>query len=319
MICLTKGQCLTVCLVLFLAAGSCFAAAAPVSGTVSERIDSFFVGLKTNFDKIAQAPAMKKAARPAVDKLFWSALKSHQPYLSLVRTDAKGAVVNEKVRLENPQPNPKAEKESVTDQPWFKSVSAGQQEYVDHIKDEERGRYYLVWASPIMVKGAKGKETFGGAVALKIDIWDCFHLFGKKETTPFLVRMEQKSLYSDKWQGDVGYVEDKLNIPGIENISVRCPREAADASVATDSLLRENARQKAQLDSARNKAIEDSVRAAKAAKATQQKKAVQRKIAAAVALVALLIFTVLLFQLIRGFREKAVLRKIDRQSGQKKL
>jgi len=58
---------------------------------------------------------------------------------------------------------------------WVKSTVKKHTAYWGRIKLEETGRYYLVWAAPVIEKDKKGKETVEGAVALKIDLWDCFH------------------------------------------------------------------------------------------------------------------------------------------------
>jgi hypothetical protein len=284
--------------IFFLAGAS---GAAPLPMTVKEEIDSFFVKIKRDFDKIPTSPVLK-TKRTSVDRLFLHELKSHQPYLSLIRADSKGLVINNVVRLE--ETKPAKNKESVADQPWFKYVNTKHEAYTGHIKDEERGRYYLVWVAPVLSKGPAGKDLFVGAVELKIDIWDCFHQFAKNTDTPFLVRMEQKGLYSNKWKDDVAYSEEPIEVPGIEKITVRYPRPAA-AAAPVDTQIASTAA----IDSAKIKATQDSITAARAAK----QKATLDKIVIAVAVIALLVLIILLVRLFLALRQRMIMRKIDKE------
>jgi hypothetical protein len=135
---------------------------------------------------------------------------------------------------------------------------------------EETGRYYLLWAAPILKK-TKGKEAFKGAVALKIDLWDCFQKYSKTAETPFLIRMGRLSLYSYKWNDTFAFVEEPLLIPGVEKITVKYPKSGGTAAAAAENVQPSVT---PAVDSNKIKAAEDSVKALQAKQAKGHKRVV---------------------------------------------
>jgi hypothetical protein len=206
---------LTVCIMpamlLFLAA-PCY------SQSMKDTANTYFAALKKDFDKLAKNPALKKPKVSPVNGLFVTALKKHQPTTSLVRVNAKGVIVNEVIRGEVPL---KKVNKKAGDLEWYSTVIKSKKEY-DTVT-EENGRFYLLWSKPLM--GAKKRVT--AVVVAKIDIWDCFQLLSKETTSPYLVRMEKKTLYSHKWKTGSNYLEEPLEIPGIEEITFLTEKPAA--------------------------------------------------------------------------------------------
>jgi len=285
-------------LLLFPAAGS-----AAVS-IMKKSMDSMFVTIKQDFDSIAASPIVKKKPVAPVDGYFFTALKAHQPYYSLVRTDSKGVVVNEVIRLVE---KPSTKKQNVSKEPWFRYVSTRQAPYHWFMKIEETGRYYLFWAAPIIDKSQKGKEAFQGAVALKIDLWDCFCDFSKNVETPFLIRVNKMRLYSNKWKDSIAYREELLSVPGVKKISVRRPKVIAPvAAPAVASVAPAPA-----VDSSRIKATADSL---KAAKGKHMKKRSRANVVGGIALL-LIVLIILLGYVIPTIRNRIIMGKIERKNG----
>ena len=284
---------------LSLAALVCFLAvplqAAGEPSALKLGMDSMFIKFQKDFDKIAASAAIKKSAVGPVNRLFFNSLKKHQPYYSFLRTNQKGIVVNEVIRLVE---KPSTKKQDVSKEEWFKRASTKMEPFQDCLFQNETGRYHLFWVSPIISKGKKGKETFAGAVAVKIDLWDCFHQFSKDQDTPFLVKMDKKSLYSNKWDNNSPSAKEPLVVPGIDEIYVRYPKEGAPAEAQIEGT-----------DSSLIKATADSAKAAQANQGKGSKRAVIFFI------VLLAVIAGIAYKVISARNEKARQQKIDQEYG----
>lgn len=226
---------------------------------IDQDLDTLFARTKSDFDKMAASTVLKSPKLKTVNGLFWQSLKAHQPWHSLIRTDKKGEVINEVIRIEGES----KEKRSVAGEAWFAQVSKTMKEHTTIIKIEKTGRYYLIWAAPIVSK-VKGTETFQGAVAAQIDLWDCFDRFSDRSTTPFKIQiLDRVFLYNHLWNDTIKYVKKPLAVPGIEKITVRYPGTANEAAAATAVRAADSAAiEKARLDSMRIKTAGDSAKAA---------------------------------------------------------
>jgi hypothetical protein len=214
---------------------------------------------------MAASPLLKSAKLKPVNAFFWKSLKAHQPWHSLFRTDKKGAVINEVIRIEGES----KEKRTVAGEAWFGQVSKTMKEHLTVIKNEKTGRYYLVWAAPLAAK-VKGVETFQGVVVADIDLWDCFDRYSDKSMTPFKINiLDRVVLYEHMWKDTIKYAEKHLTVPGIEKISVRYPRIGVETAStrAADSVAA------AALEQARQDSIKTKAAADLAAKAAASKKA----------------------------------------------
>jgi|GEM_PF-1438819 hypothetical protein len=269
----------------------------PGQNPLDQDLDSLFAKIKTEFDKMAASPVLKSPGLKAVNGFFWKSLKSHEPWHSLARTDKKGAVINEVIRIEGVS----KEKRSVSGEPWFAQVSKTMKEHTNLVKVEKTGRYYLVWAAPLVAK-VKGTDVFQGAVVLQIDLWDCFDRFSNKSTTPFLVRiLDRVVLYEHLWKDTIKHVEKHITVPGIDKITVRYAtiENKAAAVAAADSAALEQAR----LDSMRLDSIRIKTAGDLAAKADAERKARSHNaIIIAVLAIGLLIIIVVLVLLVKNRR-----------------
>jgi hypothetical protein len=267
---------------------------APAKKTVDQDLDTLFAKIKTDFDKMAASPVLKSPKLKPVNALFWKSLKAHQPWHSLLRTDKKGAVINEVIRIEGES----KEKRSVATEAWFAQVSKTMKEHLNITKMEKTGRYYLVWTEPVVAK-VKGTETFQGAVVAQIDLWDCFDRFSDKATSPFKIHiLDRVVLYEHLWKDTIKYAEKHLIVPGLDKISVRYPRIATEAASmhAADSAAAA-AIEQARQDSIKTKTAADA--AAKAA-AAQKAKSHRGVIIMVLAIIGLLILIVVLVLMVKN-------------------
>ena len=233
---------------------------------LEQDLDTVFAKIKADFDKMAASTSLKSPQSKIVNGFFSQTLKAknRQPWHSLIRTDKKGKVINEVIRIEGVS----KEKRSVADQAWFAQVSKTRKEHTDIIKTEKTGRYYLLWAAPIISK-VKGAETFQGAVVAQIDLWDCFDQFSDIAPSSFMIRiLGRTTLYDHQWKDTIKYLEKPLTVAGIDKITVRYPAPFIDEAAikrTADSVAQVQAR----LDSIRvqtTKALAAKVAATKKAK-----------------------------------------------------
>jgi hypothetical protein len=278
------------------------APSATATSAIALGMDSMFVSIKQEFDQIPASPVVKNKAVPPVNGHFFKTLKEHQPFYSLERVNAKGVLVNEVVRLVDDMT---VKKQNLSKEAWVKQTIKKHKEYAGMTKSEETGRYYLVWAAPVIEKDKKGKDALKYAVALKLDMWDCFHKFANNTQTPFLVRIGKLHLYSNKWKDSMEFKEEPLTIAGVKNIFVRyfLTPQAPEAPAAVAAAPT--------VDSTRIKAMQDSIKAAQSA---HMKQSQQKKKILTIAIIALIILiAALLFMIVPMIKQRMVMGKINKE------
>jgi hypothetical protein len=211
-----------------LVIASCIVFSATVSAdSLQANIDTFFIRLSGDFDHIAANPAVKKKRPAVIDPYFFRQLKRHQVIRSITKTDAKGVLVTEMVRMKDAN----HEKQNMKQEQWFADIVKGAQEY--HALDKDTGRYYLIWSKPVVASGAA--KTIAGVVMMKIDLWDCFQELSKSTETPFLVFLKKTRFYDHKWKKTYEYDEVSLSVPGAEGMTLRTQKIVAAPAPAPDS------------------------------------------------------------------------------------
>lgn len=280
-----------------------FASAPCFSETIKDTANNYFRALKKDFNKLVANQAIKNPRTSPVNGLFVNALKRHLPITTLVRVNAKGIIINEVVRGEIPK---KKISRKIGKEEWYAFVAKNKKEYFG-FTEEENGRYYLHWGKPVLL----AKKRFGGAVAMKIDIWDCFHMLSKETTDPYLVRIAQKSLYSHKWKNEAQFVEEPLAIPGIEKATILFERPAA-ATHAAETLAASVQRDTSAIAgaAASSKASADSLKAK--SKKASSKQSINRMVVIIIGIIVVLILIVLLIQFYVWLNHKFLMRSINK-------
>ncbi len=269
-------------------------------------LDSIFITMKKDLDDMAASPLIHGKSVSSVNSYFLKTLKENQPFYSFTRVNHSGDVVNEMIRLVEKTDD---KKQNLAKELWFKQAGKRHAEYSGMIKLEENGRYYLVWAQPIIDKNEKGKEQFEGALALKIDLWDCFHKFANTVETPFLIRIGRLHLYSNKWKDTIAYKEELLKVPGAKSVFVRYPKDMTAIAAAPAPAPQALAPAVAAIDSAKIKAAQDSLKTA--LKQKEKKKGTTRTIIIAVLIVVLIIGAIILFVVVPAMKQRAIMNDID--------
>jgi hypothetical protein len=194
------------------------------SGSIQQDLNDYFAGIDTTLSTLQRSQALRSTERRPAENLFIRELKRNQSYYAFWRVNSKGKIVSEVIRGKNPaRPGTDVENEN-----WFKSVKKNNEDFYTVFKDEERGRYYLIWSKPVLKN-----DKFVGAVCLKIDLWDSFYEYSNGVYFPFSIKLGKKTLFSHKWKDQMTYQEDNLIVPGIKSISVRYIPEKKDASPDT--------------------------------------------------------------------------------------
>ncbi len=186
-------------------------------------MNKYYEKMDESFSRLAKSAALKNTSLSGAERLFVREMKKNRAYYSLVRTNSKGKMISEAIRgkkVERPNTDVESEK-------WFQTVKKTKEPYYSLIRDDDRGRYYLIWSKPIIKN-----NNFIGTVTAKIDLWDSFYEFSNSVYYPFLVRLNNFSLFSHKWNNDFTYKEEWLTVPGINRISVRYIPEKKGFSVA---------------------------------------------------------------------------------------
>ena len=178
-------------------------------------MEVYFSTLKKDFNQRAATSIVKTRRVTQLRRYFAQIMKKNPPIASLMKVNARGMVMYERVRNQN---NP-VKKRSVAKRRWFLKTAKGLKEYDCLIKDK-KGRPNLLWSIPLLREG-KGSRRFNGAVVAVVDLKDCFHTIAKKGAQPFLVRLNNKNFYEHSWKDKMIFVENRLNIPGVENIIIR--------------------------------------------------------------------------------------------------
>jgi hypothetical protein len=260
-------------------------------------MDSFFVNIRENFIKTGGSPLLKSSKTSAVTVMFMKRLKAHRTWYSLIRTDKAGKIINEVVRIKGVS----REKRTVTNQAWFQKMAADRKGYANLIK-EDNGRYYLFWAEPVTAK-IKGKTVFAGAVAAKIDFWDCFEQLADNQTIPFLIRVNHRfTLYDHLWSDTIKYTDNQLTIPGVDHIAVHIPGTQAivtqtSHAVDTPAVMQTGV---------------GSTRSPQQDAALAKTKKLHNTIVLSIVAVSVIILLILIAYLISMQKQSALIRKINR-------
>ncbi len=199
----------------------------PVSAdSLHVEFEKYFSTLAESFNTITNSSVLKKTRLYSMDRFFVSSLKKHQTIYSFVRTNSKGVIISEVIRGQVPERSFR----KVRDQKWFNFVQRSQEDYYTFIKKKETGRYYLLWCKPVV----KGNKYFVGAVAVKIDLWDCIHKISSNIDEPFLIRLGSKSLYSYRWKNIDAYDKIPLSIPGVKDMSLLVKKDKVEEEVVQE-------------------------------------------------------------------------------------
>jgi hypothetical protein len=185
-----------------------------------------FLELDSALLRLAAAPEVhevhaKKAE--SVNTLLRRALVRYPAIEALVRTNAKGLVVNDQERRGRAEKLRTDASDSVwysgpgkTLVPWYGPV----------VKDKMRP--YCVWSRPVILHSAIGGDRFGGVIAITIDVFACFRDFAAHVDGPFEILLGGRSFYYLSWADTIHFEETSVPIPGTVVFGLRMPKAVAE-------------------------------------------------------------------------------------------
>lgn len=189
---------------------------------ITDDLNLFFSDLDESFANIVDAGALRSTSLKPAERLFIREMRKNRSFNTFTRANTKGMVISEAIRgekVERPM-------RDVSGERWFREATAKKEPFYTLIKDPDRGRYYLLWARPIIKQG----NRCIGAVLLQIDLWDSFYEFSNDIYFPFLIKLGRKSLFSHKWKESSSVKEEQLTIQGIDRITVTYVPETRPAA-----------------------------------------------------------------------------------------
>jgi len=282
---------------LFLLAMLCtFSPSSGQDKVITDDLNLFFSDLDESFSRIVESGALRSTSLKPAERLFIREMRKNRSFSTFTRTNTKGMVISEAIRgekVERPM-------RDVSSERWFRDVTTKKEPFYTLIKDPDRGRYYLLWARPIIKQG----DRCIGTVLLRIDLWDSFYEFSNDIYFPFLIKLGRKSLFSHKWKEGGTAKEEQLTIQGIDRITVTYIPEKKQPATTVAPAATDTASQKAQFS------VGDS---AKQFKQKSTKKGGTSGVALFFLIVLVLAIIGASAMLIAWMRRRAVVRHIDEE------
>jgi hypothetical protein len=289
-----KKQNVIIGFILCLISGNLFQAS---SAQIAKEIETYFEELKSDIEGLAAADEMLKRKISMADKPIAKLMKNRREIVSIIRTNSRGLVVNEK----HVDKGPGKQFRNLSRQRWFR-VTRRLECYYSLITSA--GSEQLFWCVPIKVKQRSGRFRSGGAIIAKIDVKEALRNAARKIDRPFIIYREDEKLFSHDWKkSETGAKREELTINGLDEL------EAAGLKGGKKA-----AKKKPQAEAAQKPA-------AAPAKAVSSQKPVKQERKVPVALIILLITigalflaAAVTFKVISGRRHAALVENIDKES-----
>jgi hypothetical protein len=185
--------------------------------------------------KLLITPEVYRKEITPVDDIFHSLMEQHPEFLTLIRTNAKGDVINVLSKSDSSIVPGLA----VAKYTWFSTTKKTLKAYYSPlIKGNEH--YSIIWSKPLIVKNTIGRDKFGGAVMVEINIAAFFKQFAVTFREPFKVFHNGKEFFYVAWYDNIPYEDQPISIPGVTGFSFRSlkNRETAKSLMSgTDSAV----------------------------------------------------------------------------------
>ncbi|MBD3345773.1 MAG: hypothetical protein GF401_11990 [Chitinivibrionales bacterium] len=188
-----------------------------------EAVDSYFSNLDSYLEKISQSKAMRSRVSTG-DNYFLKEAQEHPEIHTFIRTNSKGKIVNEVIEGEV------AEKDyrDISNQSWYDETVGDLKPYYGRLKSGND--HYLFWTQPIKLQTRSGGVRSGGAVAVKVDLKDCFDLIARKTDKSFAVRYDNSTIFTHEWDNSGISKTIQPEIQGVPDLSIKYKVGTAQAS-----------------------------------------------------------------------------------------
>jgi hypothetical protein len=157
---------------------------------------------------------MKEVA--PVENLFREALAERPEFMTVLRTNSKGQIVNIVTREDSAL----VKNADVSGKEWYSAPQESKGPYYGPPVHESRGSF-LFWSKPVLVRNSLGMSRFGGVIAAKISLQVCCKLFAARFQKPFQILLKGKEFYYLSWNEHAPYEEKIVHIPGVGGLTCR--------------------------------------------------------------------------------------------------
>jgi|GEM_PF-1489562 len=195
--------------------------------TGSSLLERQFIAADSSIaDIVNRSETRMKEIAPA-ESLFQAALAGRPEFLCVLRTNSKGLIVNA-ISREDESP---ARMDDVSGNAWYSVPLKTLKPYYSALLPGQGNKHYaLYWSRPIRVKNAMGLLRFGGVVAVKINIAECFKRFAAVYGEPFQILLDGKEFYYRAWDPAAPFEEKTIRIPGVSGLTCKIVVKNAPAA-----------------------------------------------------------------------------------------
>ena len=151
-----------------------------------------------------------------VENLFREALANRPEFMTVLRTNSKGQIVN----IVAPEDSAFVKNADVSGKEWYSAPQESKRPYYGPLVHENQG-FFLFWSKPILVRNSLGMSRFGGVIAAKISLQVCCKLFAARFQGPFQILLKGKEFYYLSWNEHAPYEEKTVRVPGVSGLTCR--------------------------------------------------------------------------------------------------
>ncbi|MDG5816427.1 cache domain-containing protein [Chitinispirillales bacterium ANBcel5] len=181
------------------------------SSDIKSDMEEHFSSLEVILNSIAEMPQTRATNLRNVDQHFISLLREHPSINSILRTNSNGVLINQVIRGRSPIRATR----NVSGQRWYRTVSNSDETYFGYTR--ERGRYFLFWAKQLFNPAGR----YVGTVVVKYDLEESLRDFASETDDPFVVSISDDVIFSHNWDANENISEQKLNVPGIDDLVLK--------------------------------------------------------------------------------------------------
>ncbi|HMD69308.1 MAG TPA: hypothetical protein VKF42_10555, partial [Chitinivibrionales bacterium] len=182
-----------------------------------------FAELDSLLLRTAALPKTSLKENEPVNAFFHRLLGRYSEIVQILRTNAKGIIVNDAEQLGRPEEL----RIDASDSAWHSNPCRNLGPWHSPLMKENR-RPYLVWSRPLTVRTAIGRQQFHGVVAFKIDVFACLKNFAAHVNGPFEILLDGRSFYYLSWSDTIPFNETSVAIPGAIVLALRLPKTGVE-------------------------------------------------------------------------------------------
>ena len=182
-----------------------------------------FADLDSLLLRTAALPKSSLKENEPVNAFFHRLLGRYPEIVQILRTNAKGTIVNDA----EPLGRPEELRVNASDSAWHANPCRNLGPWHSPLMKDNR-RPYLVWSRPLTVRTAIGRQQFHGVVAFKIDVFACFKNFAAHVDGPFEILLDGRSFYYLSWSDTIPFNETSVVIPGAIVLALRLPKAVGE-------------------------------------------------------------------------------------------